>query len=60
MKMKLLFCFSESNGQLLYPTDDIDKIRLEKNRGKIQISQWCHEINVATTNDAPSSTEPST
>ncbi len=57
--------FLESNSRLPYPPDEIDKIRSEKNRGKIQIGQWCYEINVGTTDDAPSlntstSTEPST
>jgi hypothetical protein len=37
----------------LYATDAIDKILSEKNRGKIQIGQWCYEINVGTTDDAP-------
>jgi hypothetical protein len=36
----------------LYANDQIDKIRSEKNRGKIQIGQWCYEINVGTTDDA--------
>jgi len=41
--------FLDSNG---HASDAIDKIRSEKNRGKIQIGQWCYEINVGTTDDA--------
>jgi hypothetical protein len=26
---------------------------MEKNRGKIPISQWCYETNVGTTDDTP-------
>ena len=43
----------DSNGQYLAISDEIDKIRSQKNQGKIQIGQWCYEINVGTAEETP-------
>ena len=44
---------TNSNNQSFTIPDEIDKIRSEKNQGKIQIGQWCYEINVGTAVEPP-------
>jgi hypothetical protein len=49
-----MFSYSaDSNGQSFAMLDPIDKVRSEKYRGKIQIGQWCYEINVGTAVEPP-------
>jgi len=50
---RIVFSYTDSNGQLSVTSDEIDKIRSEKNQGKIQIGQWCHEIDVGTAEETP-------
>ena len=51
--------FLERSSQLLYSNiNEIDPKYAEKNRGKIQIGQWCYEIYVGTTDDVPALLAP--
>ncbi len=55
--MIYIFYYIDSNGQLSVTSDEIDKIRSEKNQGKIQIGQWCYEINVGPAAEPPTLTD---